>query len=118
MPLHIDVRINDELIERLHIARLTKNGMSTGAVNEYAIIRSEKEPNRTEDFTFKQSDFPREPEWHQWLAAENRFEHTYGEQSLVCLLKALEALLPEHSSAQRIKELEEENRRLREQVGR
>lgn len=108
MPLHIDVRINEEIIERLHISRLSKNGMSEGSVNEYGVIRSVKETAYNESgVTIKQ--FPREPEWVEWLEAPS-FQHRYGDDSLVCLLRALETMMPEHS---RVKELEAENARLR-----
>ncbi len=108
MPLHIDVRVNDELIERLHIARLTKNGMSEDSVNEYGVIRSEKEITYDESGnTVKR--FAREPEWVGWLDAPS-FQHRYGEDALTCLLRALETLMPERSH---VKELEAENARLR-----
>lgn len=108
MPLHIDVRINDELIERLHISRLSKNGMQERSVNEYGVIRSAKETAYNESgVTVKR--FPEEPEWVDWLEAPS-FQHQYGDDALVCVLRALETLIPEHS---RMQELEEENARMR-----
>lgn len=108
MPLHIDVRINDEIIERLHIARLSKNGMQEQSVNEYGVIRSVKETAYNESgVTIKR--FPKEPEWVDWLEAPS-FEHRYGEEALVCVLRALETMMPEQS---RLRALEAENARLR-----
>lgn len=108
MPLHIDVRINETIVDRLHIARLTKEGMSDSSVNEYGIIRSAKESTYNESGVLVRR-FPQEPEWVDWLEAPS-FEHRYGDDALVCLLRALETLLPEQS---RVRELETENARLR-----
>lgn len=121
MPLHIDVKINDELIERLHIGRFGDTGTQNGELKQYRAVLGQKETLPPEEYTFaRTSDFPKEPTFLEWEEASNRFNHRYGDGALVCVLKALEAEFPEHATATqnaaRAAELERENEQLKNQV--
>lgn len=90
MPLHIDIRINDDLIRRLHISRLTSNGMKPDSVNEYSVVVAEKETVFRGEIARK--EFKACPDWWEWETSEIRFMHRYGDDELTCLLKAVEAV--------------------------
>lgn len=116
MPIHIDVKINHRLIERIHVSRLTKNGMSSTSVNEYAVVVGEKKRIRLPDSLIDTMEFPECPDWLEWEESPNRFMHSYGDDAIVCVLKALETLRPDHTSTVREKALEAENARLRAEI--
>lgn len=90
MPLHIDVRINDDLIRRLHISRMTSNGMNPDSVNEYSVVVAEKETVYHGDLARK--EYKECPEWWEWELSTIRFYHRYGDDELTCLLTALQAV--------------------------
>lgn len=90
MPLHIDIKINEKLIRRLHIARMTSNGMNPDSINEYAVVMGEKRPVIGGGLDSKV--FPVEPEFWEWDLSEIRFLHRYGDDELTCLIKAIEAV--------------------------
>lgn len=75
MPLHVDIRINDDPIETLHIGRL-KGDTNSDSENVYVA-------------TFEGSDV--EPNWFSEDAAT--FTHRYGDGAVVCVQKALNAIL-------------------------
>jgi len=91
MPLHVDVHVNNDHVKRFHIARMSKNGLSDTSVNEYSVVDSEKEPHYNDTHSY--STFPQEPTWLEWEEG-NRFLHTYGDDILVCVHKAITELLP------------------------
>ena len=96
MPLHIDVRVNERTVRRLHIARMTSNGLQPDSINEYAVIATGPEPVISSPFGRPRSP---EPEEWEWELAEIRFTHRYGDDELTCLMKAVEALKA-HEAAQ------------------
>lgn len=74
MPIHVDIRMNRELIERLHIGRL-EGGTDEDDVNTYVACLGD-EPLRVDD----------------WVERGVKYEHRYGDGALVCVRKALDAL--------------------------
>ena len=74
MPLHITVKVNDHLIEDLHIGRI-KGGTNPDDLNTYLVVAG---------------DHPITLEG--WKESGIEFTHRYGDNALVCLRKALEAL--------------------------
>lgn len=73
MPIHVDIRINDTLINQIHIARI-KGGTKANDINEYLVVDGPK-PERHED----------------WLIDGVPFKHRYGDGAEVCVARALEA---------------------------
>lgn len=74
MPLHVDIRINERLIEQVHIGRF-KGNTNPDSVNTYIA-------------TVEGTDSS--PEWYAATAVE--FQHRYGDGAFVCVEKALQAL--------------------------
>jgi hypothetical protein len=74
MPIHVDIRINRELIEKLHIGRL-EGGTDADDVNIYVACLG-PEPLRVDD----------------WIERGVKYEHRYGDGALVCVRRALDAL--------------------------
>jgi hypothetical protein len=74
MPLHIDIRVNRELINTLHIARV-KGGTDPDDINDY-IITDGPELLRHED----------------WLIDGIPFTHRYGDGAEVCVMKGIQAI--------------------------
>ena len=89
MPLHIDIKINEQLIRRIHITRMTHNGMQPDSVNEYSVVVKEKENIIRNGRVVK--EFKDCPEWWEWEVSEIRFHHRYGDDELTCLMQALQA---------------------------
>jgi hypothetical protein len=120
MPLKIDVRVNDELIERVHIARMnTAGGTAVDTLNDYSVIRGSKELIHRDEPPFNQREFKGEPGWEDWLEPDAEFQHRYGDGPIVCLLKALQKLTPELESGQDVVNavaLTAENAELRKRV--
>ena len=74
MPLHIDIRVNRELINTLHIARV-KGGTKPDDINDYLILEGD-EPLRYDD----------------WLVDGIPFTHRYGDGAEVCVMKGIQAM--------------------------
>jgi len=74
MPIHVDIRINDTLINQIHIARV-RGGTRLEDINDYIIIEGDK-PSRSED----------------WYVDGVSYTHRYGDGAEACVLKGLEAL--------------------------
>lgn len=74
MPIHIDIRINRELINTLHIARV-KGGTKPDDINDYLILEGD-EPLRYED----------------WLVDGVPFTHRYGDGAEICVMKGIQAV--------------------------
>jgi hypothetical protein len=74
MPIHVDIRINDKLINQIHIGR-AKGGTNSDDINEYLVVDGEQ-PLRLED----------------WYIDGIPFTHRYGDGAEVCVARALEAL--------------------------
>jgi hypothetical protein len=74
MPIHVDIRINDNLINQFHIGRM-RGGTNPDDINEYMIVDGPK-PTRLED-------------WHIDGAS---FKHRYGDGAEACVIRGIEAL--------------------------
>lgn len=74
MPLHVKVYINEHEIETVHIGRI-KGGTDPEDINTYKAVLGAR-PTTVEE----------------WLDGET-FEHRYGDMALVCVQKALNALI-------------------------
>ena len=74
MPLHVDIRINEKLINTIHIGRL-EGDTNPASLNTYKIVQGDR-PTTVEE----------------WLEGET-FEHRYGDGAEVCVMKGLEALI-------------------------
>lgn len=74
MPLHVDIRVNDELIDQLHIGRVEQL-YSAIQVSNYLVVRGVHEP------------------WAVPYSDEGvPFTHKYNDGALVCVQKAIAAL--------------------------
>lgn len=120
MPLKIDVIVNDQLIERVHIARINESGgTAADAVNDYGVIRGAKGLIHSDEPPFGRREFKQEPEWTDWLEPDGQFQHRYGDGPIVCALKALGKLTPELEAALALRDsahLAAENIELRKRV--
>lgn len=87
MPLHIDMRINEKLLRRIHIARMTSNGMNSDSINEYAVVLGL--PKNNHEGGLERKLFSEEPEQWEWDLSPIRFTHRYGDSELICLSKAI-----------------------------
>jgi hypothetical protein len=74
MPLHVDIRVNDTLINQIHIGRF-KGGTNKDDINDYLVIEGDY-PTRTEDYYI--DGIP--------------FQHRYGDGAEACVVRALQAL--------------------------
>lgn len=74
MPLHVDIRINNRLLNQIHIARI-KGGTRADDVNDYVVV-----------------DGPRPTRHEDWLIDGIPYTHRYGDGAEVCVVRALEAL--------------------------
>lgn len=74
MPIHVDIRINDRLINQIHIGRL-EGGTNPDDINVYLAVEGEQPVVL--------------PEWHKRGAP---FEHRYGDGAEICVKKAIEVL--------------------------
>lgn len=73
MPLHVDIRVNANLISRIHIGRIS-GGVDANDINTYRAVMGEY-PKSYED----------------WMKGAE-FTHRYGDGAEVCVQKAIEAL--------------------------
>jgi hypothetical protein len=73
MPLHVDIRVNDLLINTLHIGRIS-GGTGSDNINTYMVVEGER-PQSIED----------------WIDGVE-YNHRYGDGAEVCVIKALQAL--------------------------
>jgi hypothetical protein len=74
MPLHVDIKMNDTLINQIHIGRF-KGGTDKDDINDYLVVEGEY-PTRTEDY----------------YVDGISYTHRYGDGAEVCVIKALQAL--------------------------
>ncbi len=75
MPIHVDIRINDTLINTLHIGRISGNGTTPNSINTYIVSEGDK-PETIDD----------------WFDHGVEYKHRYGDGAEVCVAKALKAL--------------------------
>lgn len=74
MPIHVDIRINEEIINTIHIGRF-KGGTKPNDLNTYVVTEGER-PSTLND----------------WLDNGEEFVHRYGDGAEVCVALALKAL--------------------------
>lgn len=74
MPIHVDIKINQELINQLHIGRVS-GGTDPDDINDYLIVDGER-PQRLED----------------WHIDGIPFQHRYGDGAEICVMKGMQAL--------------------------
>ena len=75
MPIHVDIKINETLINTLHIGRFSGEGTKPDDVNVYLVVEGNK-PTNLDD----------------WVMNGKEYRHRYGDGAEVCLAKALNAL--------------------------
>lgn len=74
MPLHVDIRVNANLISRIHIGRM-EGSTDADSQNTYMAVLG-NEPVRYED----------------WTTRGVEFTHRYGDGAEICVQKAITAL--------------------------
>ena len=74
MPLHVDIRVNDSLLNTLHIGRFS-GGTDPDDNNVYLIVDG-KAPTNIDD----------------WVMRGTEFKHRYGDGAEVCVMKGIKAL--------------------------
>lgn len=74
MPIHVDIKINDTLINTLHIGRFSGEGTRPDDVNLYLAVEGKK-PQGLDD----------------WIKG-SEFRHRYGDGAEVCVMKAIEVM--------------------------
>lgn len=74
MPLHIEIKINNTVLNTLHIARV-KGDTRPDSNNDYLIIEGEY-PLRNED----------------WYIDGVTFKHRYGDGAEVCVMRGIQAM--------------------------
>jgi hypothetical protein len=74
MPIHVDIKINDTLINTLHIGRFSGEGTKPDDVNVYLAVEG-KRPTSLDD----------------WIKGKE-YRHRYGDGAEVCVMKALKTL--------------------------
>ncbi len=74
MPIHVDIRVNKQIVNQIHIARV-KGGTGPKDLNEYMAVEG--------DLPTSLSD---------WYTDGHSFNHWYADGAEVCVIKALQAL--------------------------
>jgi hypothetical protein len=74
MPIHVDIRVNQELVNQLHIARV-KGGTGPEDINEYIIV---------------EGDLPRS--LSDWYTDGIPFQHAYIDGAEICVMRGIKAL--------------------------
>lgn len=74
MPIHVDIKINESLVNSLHIGRIA-GGTDPDDINDYLVIDGDY-PTRTEDYYIEGKSF----------------QHRYGDGAEICVMKAIQAM--------------------------
>jgi len=74
VPIHVDIKINDTLINTLHIGRFSGEGTKPDSVNTYLIVEGDR-PKSLDD----------------WIKGKE-YKHRYGDGAEVCVMKGIQAL--------------------------
>jgi len=74
MPIHVDIRINETLINTIHIGRIRGNP-GEDSINTYMAVEGDR-PQTLEE----------------WFEFGVEYEHRYGDGAEICVMKAIEAL--------------------------
>jgi hypothetical protein len=75
MPIHVDIKINETLINTIHIGRFSGMGTKADDVNVYLAVEGKK-PTSLDD----------------WVMGGKEYRHRYGDGAEVCVIKGLQAL--------------------------
>lgn len=89
MPIHVDINVNTELVQRVHICRMDGLSMEPDSVHIYSVVVSEKRPIFHED-RGTTLQFTDHPTWLEWESGV-KFTHRYGDGATVCVMKGLQA---------------------------
>lgn len=73
MPLHVDIKLNEHTIQRIHVGRMS-GGTNPDSVNTYMAVTGEP-PTKYDD----------------WMKGV-QFNHTYGDGAEICVMKAIHAI--------------------------
>lgn len=73
MPIHVDIRINETLINTIHIGRF-RGGTKPDDINLYLAVEGDR-PQSLDD----------------WVKGVE-YNHRYGDGAEICVMKAIEAL--------------------------
>jgi hypothetical protein len=73
MPIHVEIKVNDKVLNTLHIGRF-RGSTGKDDVNTYLVIDG-KAPTSIDD----------------WIRGAE-FQHRYGDGAEVCVMKAIQAL--------------------------
>ncbi len=74
MPIHVDIRINDNLITQIHIGRIAGEGTDPDSINGYLAYAGKRPADAGTWFQGKE------------------FQHRYGDGAEICVKKAIEVL--------------------------
>lgn len=74
MPLHVDIKVNNTLLNQIHIGRV-RGGISPDDINDYLVV-----------------DGPRPTRMEDWHIDGIPFKHRYGDGAEICVMKAIAAL--------------------------
>lgn len=74
MPIHVDIKVNDLLINQVHIGRV-EGDTDPDSVNSYLVVDGDRPRSHSD-----------------WHAVGIPFKHRYGDGAEVCVQKAMEAL--------------------------
>lgn len=80
MPIHVDIKINDTLVEQIHIGRV-RGGTDPDDINDYLVI-----------------DGPKPTSMKDWVIDGIPFTHRYGDGAMVCVKRGIEALNGIHTT--------------------
>jgi len=74
MPIHVDIKINNDVINQLHIGRIS-GGTEPDDINTYLIVDGELPRSHSD-----------------WHVDGTPFTHRYGDGAEICVMKGMEAL--------------------------
>lgn len=74
MPLHVDIRVNANLISRVHIGRI-EGGTKPDDINIYRAVLGEQPTS-----------------YQEWLDRGAEFTHRYGDGAEICVQKGITAI--------------------------
>lgn len=79
MPLHVDIRVNANLISRIHIGRI-EGGTNPDDINTYRAVLGEQPTS-----------------YEEWFDRGAEFIHRYGDGAEVCVQKGITAIFADRS---------------------
>lgn len=82
MPLYVSLKVNEELIQKFFISRMSGQSTDPNSVNEYSIVVTET----FDDTTGKEWS----PSWGDYVNGDH-FTHRYGDGASECLRHGMNA---------------------------